>query len=90
MGDVSSVADAVNELSDRFWNGFLDLSPITATVLGYEQGMDRLDDPGPAGRAKAKALFQETIAASDAIEAQAAETTGIPPEERITLDILRV
>jgi uncharacterized protein (DUF885 family) len=90
VGDVSIAADAVNELADRFWNGFLDLSPITATVLGYEQGMDRLDDPGPDGRDKARALMQSTLAGADAIEAQAAETTGISPEERITLDILRV
>jgi uncharacterized protein (DUF885 family) len=90
VGDVSIAADAVNELADRFWNGFLDLSPITATVLGYEQGMDRLDDPGPDGRDKAKALMQSTLAGADAIEAQAAETSGLPPEERITLDILRV
>ena len=90
MGDVSTAADAVNELSERFWNGFLDLSPITATLLGYEQGMDRLDDPGPEGRDKARALMQSTLAEADAIEAQAAETTGLPQEERITLDILRV
>jgi uncharacterized protein (DUF885 family) len=90
VGDVSTAADAVNELSERFWNGFLDLSPITATLLGYEQGMDRLDDPGPEGRDKARALMQSTLAEADAIEAQAAETTGLPQEERITLDILRV
>ncbi|HEX7590893.1 MAG TPA: DUF885 domain-containing protein [Candidatus Limnocylindrales bacterium] len=90
MGDVSIAADAVNELADRFWNGFLDLSPITATLLGYEQGMDRLDDPGPDGRDMARAHMQSTLAGADAIEAQAAETTGLPPEERITLDILRV
>jgi uncharacterized protein (DUF885 family) len=52
--------------------------------------MERLDDPGPDGRAKATALFRGTIADADAIEAQAAETSGLPPEERITLDILRV
>jgi uncharacterized protein (DUF885 family) len=90
VGDVTNAADAVNELSDRFWNGFLDLSPITATLLGYEQGMDRLDDPGPEGRAKAKALMMVTLADADSIEAQAAESTDLPLEERITLDILRV
>ena len=90
MGDVMNAAEAVNALSDRFWNGFLDLSPITATLLGYEQGMDRLDDPGPAGRDKARALMTSTLAEADNIEAQAAETEGLPLEERITLDILRV
>ncbi len=90
MGEVVSAANAVNSLSDRFWNGILDLSPITATVLGYEQGIDRLDDPGPDGREKARALYTETLAAADAIEAGAAITAGLPAEERITLDILRV
>ena len=72
MGDVSTAADAVNALSDRFWNGILDLSPITATLLGYEQGRDRLDDPGPVGRDKARSLFRDTLVSADAIEAEAA------------------
>jgi uncharacterized protein (DUF885 family) len=90
VGEVSIAADAVNALADRFWNGILDLSPITATLLGYEQGLDRLDDPGPAGREKARSLYRDTLASADAIEAAAAEPSGLPLEERITLDILRV
>ena len=89
-GEVASAADAVNALADRFWDGILDLSPITATLLGYKQGMDRLDDPGPEGRARARSLYRSTLEEADAIEAQAAETSGLPAEERITLDILRV
>jgi uncharacterized protein (DUF885 family) len=96
VGDVSetagvlAVADAVNALSDRFWDGFLDLSPINATVLGYEKGADRLDDPGPVGRDRARALFRDTLARADEIEVHAAAAGGLPAEERITLDILRV
>jgi uncharacterized protein (DUF885 family) len=90
VDEVSNAADAVNALADRFWNGILDLSPTTATVLGYERGLDRLDDPGPAGREKARALFRDTLASADAIEAQAAASSGLPLEERITLDIVRV
>jgi len=89
-GDILNAADAVNALADRFWNGYLDLSPITATMLGYEKGMDRLDDPGPEGRSRARTLFRETLSGAAQIEAQAAETSGLPAEERITLDILRV
>jgi len=88
--ELGDAADAVNALSDRFWEGILDLSPVTATVLGYEKGMDRLDDPGPEGRARARTLYRETLAGADAIEAEAAATAGLPTEERITLDILRV
>ena len=99
MSEASTLADAVNALADRFWDGLLDLSPITATMLGYERGADRLDDPGPAGRARARALYRDTLAAADAIDADAAagsdaapagETAALPEEERITLDILRV
>ena len=96
MGEVSHAAEggtaagAVNALSDRFWDGVLDLSPITATVLGYEKGADRLDDPGPAGRDRARTLYRETLASADAIETEAAAAGDLPTEERITLDILRV
>ena len=89
-GEVMNAADATNALADRFWNGILDLSPITATMLGYEQGMDRLDDPGPEGRSRSRTLLRDTLASAEAIAAQAAEATGLPVEERITLDILRV
>ncbi len=78
MSEVRSAADAVNALADRFWNGLLELSPITATVLGYEQGDDRLDDPGPEGRDRARRLFRETLHATDAIEAQVA--AGAAPD----------
>ena len=99
MSEASTLADAVNALADRFWDGLLDLSPITATMLGYERGADQLDDPGPAGRARARDLYRDTLAAADAIEADAAagsdaapagETAALPEEECITLDILRV
>lgn len=98
MSEVRSPADAVNDLAERFWNGLLELSPITATVLGYEQNDDRLDDPGPEGRLRARRLFRETLRATDAIEAQVADGAapgsdggaGLPVEESITLDILTV
>jgi len=100
VSEISQAADAVNALAERFWNGLLDLSPITATVLGYEQDQDRLDDPGPEGRDRARRLFRETLHATDAIEAQAAAAAGadpgsdggarLPVEEAITLDILTI
>jgi uncharacterized protein (DUF885 family) len=89
VDEVSNAADAVNALADRFWEGFLDLSPMTATVLGYDQGLDRLDDPGPAGRAQARSLYDEVLTSAAAIEARPDSKT-MPLEERITLDIVRV
>src|SRR5512146_1544325 len=89
------MAQAVEDLAEAFWNGSLDLSPIGATLLGYEQGADRLDDPGPEGRDKAHRLMTETLAQADSIEAEVARAAanggpdGLPTEQAITLDILR-
>ena len=75
----------VNALSDRFWESILELNPTTATVYGDERYNDRLDDPGPAGRAKARALAEATKA-----EAEAIATDGLSIEDRITRDMLIV
>jgi len=71
VSEVPNPAEAVNELAERFWNGVLELSPITATVLGYDQADDRLDDPGPEGRDRARRLLRETLRATNEIEEQA-------------------
>jgi uncharacterized protein (DUF885 family) len=75
----------VNDLSDRFWEGILELNPTTATVYGDERYADRLEDPSPAGRAKARALMERTKA-----EAEAIEPDGLSIEDRITRDMLVV
>ena len=91
MNDSLAVARAIDELADGFWDGILDLSPITATVLGYERGADKLDDPGPEGRDRARRLYRQTLERADAIEADAAGAgADVPAEQAITLDILRV
>jgi uncharacterized protein (DUF885 family) len=89
VSEPGNPGDAVNALSDRFWDGMLELSPMTATVLGYERDLDKLDDPGPEGRARARALFEGILAEANAIEARP-DAVSIPLEERITLDIMRV
>lgn len=78
-------ASAVDALADRFWERVLELSPITATVYGDDRWDDRLPDPGPAGRAAARALFEETRRAADAIP-----EAGLGVEERLTRDALRL
>ena len=75
----------VNALSDRFWEGILELNPTTATIYGDERYADRLEDPGPAGRAKARALMEHTKA-----EAEAIPPDGLSIEDRITRDMLVV
>jgi len=75
----------VNELADRFWESVLEINPTTATFYGDDRYADRLEDPGPAGRARARALMERTAA-----EASAIDTDGLPTEDRITRDMLKV
>ena len=75
----------VSELSDRFWEGILELNPTTATVYGDERYDDRLEDPSPAGRASARTLMERTKAEAEAISAD-----GLSIEDRITRDMLIV
>lgn len=81
----SDPAAAVNALADRFWEGILELNPTTATVYGDRRYDDRLEDPGPEGRARARRLMEETLAAVRAIPQD-----ELPVEERITRDMVRV
>ncbi len=75
----------VNQLADHFWEAILELNPTTATFYGDERFADRLEDPGPEGRAKTRALMTRT-----ATDAAAIATDGQPTEDRITRDMLKV
>ena len=75
----------VNALADRFWEAILELSPTTATVYGDTRYDDRLEDPGPDGRARARALFERTRN-----DARAIERDGLPVEDAITRDVIEV
>ena len=75
----------VDDLADRFWDGVLELNPTTATFYGDDRFADRLEDPGPEGRARSRALMERT-----ASEAAAIDTDGLATEDRITLDMLEV
>jgi len=58
----------VDQLADQFWDDILELNPTTATVYGDERFNDRLEDPSPAGRARARDLMVRTLTEA-----------GIPP-----------
>ena len=75
----------VNQLADRFWEKILELNPTTATFYGDERYADRLEDPGPEGRARNRQLMTRTAA-----DAAAIATDGLPTEDRITRDMLKV
>jgi len=75
----------VNDLAERFWEAVLELNPTTATLYGDERYADRLEDPSPAGRARVRALMERT-----AREAAEIDIDGLPTEDRITRDMLKV
>jgi uncharacterized protein (DUF885 family) len=76
---------AIDEIATRFWEGYLELSPVTATQYGDERYADRLPDPGPEGRSKLRRLAAGTRAAALAID-----EAGLSVEDRITRDMLRI
>jgi len=80
-----AAASPVNALADRFWESILELNPSLATTYGDERYADRLEDPSPAGRARARRLLETTLREVEAISA-----SGLPVEERITRDMLRI
>jgi uncharacterized protein (DUF885 family) len=75
----------VDQIADGFWERFLELSPLSATLYGDTRYDDKLPDPGPEGRARARQWAQDMIAAAEAIPDE-----GLSVEDRITRDMLRV
>jgi uncharacterized protein (DUF885 family) len=76
---------AVDQLADGFWERYLELSPISASVNGDTRYDDRLPDPSPAGRARWRQLAVDMRDAATAIP-----DDGLGVEDRITRDVLRV
>ncbi len=85
MTSKQAAPSPVDELAERFWDAILELNPTTATFYGDDRFADRLEDPGPKGRARSRALMERTAAEVAAI---APDTLGT--EERITRDMLAV
>jgi len=79
------VTGVVDALAERFWEGLLERQPVAATFFGDDRFDDRLDDPGPAGRAADLAAAQALLAAAAGLE-----RAGLGVEEAITLDMLEV
>jgi uncharacterized protein (DUF885 family) len=76
---------AIDQLADGFWERFLEISPLSATINGDTRYDDRLPDPGPQGRAKARRLAEDMQAAAASIPDE-----GLGVEDRITRDLFRV
>jgi uncharacterized protein (DUF885 family) len=83
--DPGSQPSEIDQIATRYWEDVLRLSPLTATVYGDERYSDRLDDPGPEGRAAERRLMERVWR-----EAAAVSPEGLSNEDRITRDILQV
>ena len=72
---------SADRIADGYWDALLALRPTLATYVGDDRFDDRLDDPGPAGRAAVRALHERTLA----------ELNELGPDVRddVTGDILR-
>ena len=82
---IEGPTSAVDQLADGFWERFLALSPISATVNGDKRYDDRLPDPGPSGRLAFRRLAEDLIATADSIPAE-----GLSVEDRITREVFRI
>ena len=82
---MTTAARTVDQIADGFWERYLELSPLSATVYGDKRYDDRLPDPGPEGRARARQWALDMQAAAREIPDE-----GLTVEERITRDMLRV
>ena len=85
MTTAATVSSPVDDLADRYWQGFLEQQPVWDTLLGDGRWDDRWDDPGPVGRQRELDSLTALLA-----DAEGIDRDDLPTEERITLDMLRV
>ena len=85
MTTAAVAQSPVDALADRFWEAFLELQPLWATILGDERWNDRWDDPSAAGREKEIATIHDLMAQADGIN-----PADLSVDDGITLDMLRV
>jgi uncharacterized protein (DUF885 family) len=79
---VTHQPSRTDEIAARLWEELLELSPLTATVYGDTRFDDRLDDPGPAGRAATIAAYQRAVD-----DMAAVPESELDLEDRITRDV---
>jgi len=82
---VTEPISRIDEIAVAFWEDLLPLQPATATVYGDDRYDDRLEDPGPAGRAASRALAERVRR-----EIAGVPDDGLSVEERITKDMVRI
>jgi uncharacterized protein (DUF885 family) len=81
---AESTVTPVHAFADRAWDQFLQLNPLWATMQGDERWDDRLDDPGPDGRAATLALAESWEAEMDGFGG-----LELSVEDQITVGLIR-
>ncbi|HUQ44050.1 MAG TPA: DUF885 domain-containing protein [Candidatus Limnocylindria bacterium] len=76
-------ARALRALADEFWDGYLEASPIFATVLGDRRFDDRLDDVTPAATARVLGWLDTLVGRAGMID-----PAGLDSMERVTRQML--
>jgi uncharacterized protein (DUF885 family) len=85
MTDTHAPATPTHAFADRAWDEFLSRNPLWATSQGDERFDDRLDDPGPGGRAAELAMVDRWAAEMAALEAP-----DLSVEDRVTIGLIGV
>ena len=79
-----SAPTPVHAFADRAWEQFLELNPLWATLQGVDRWDDRLDDPGPEGRAAVAAMCEAWEAEMDGFAG-----LDLSVDDQITLGLIR-
>ncbi len=82
---VEPAATPVHAFADRAWDQYLELNPLWATSQGDERWDDRLDDPGPDGRAAMLATVDGWAAEMDGFSG-----LDLSIEDTITLELIGI
>src|SRR5262249_15477252 len=77
------MSQPVSEIADRFWERYLQLDPLTATDVGDARYAGQLEDTSADGRAKARRVYEEALAALAAVEVD-----RLPEADRLAVDLI--
>jgi uncharacterized protein (DUF885 family) len=82
-GTVRAREDAARGLLAHYWDDFLGLEPLFATLVGDERFDDRLPDPSPDGLGRRESVHRSALRVLEGIERH-----GLGLEDRTALDML--
>jgi uncharacterized protein (DUF885 family) len=82
-GGTREPEETARRLLDRYWEDFLGLEPLFATLVGDERFDDRLPDPSPEGLARRESVHRSALRALRGMERSALDL-----EVRTALDML--